>query len=151
MFTFFQSIFQSLLNGISSIAQWFGSLITNFFNALKSFITAIFGPIVLLVGGIWYLITSIFNIVVLVIKVVLGLLGVVVAVIGGVINTFSGLMGFSGSTSYYVLPGVYQQGFSAVTSLLGSTGFNTLAYIFAAFVWMGTAFAVIKIAGNGGN
>lgn len=152
MYYFFQSLFQYLLNGIISIAQWFGSIFTGFFNAIKSFFTALFGPIILLLSGIWYLITSIFNIIVLVIKVILGLLGVVVAIVGGVFNTFSGLMGFSGSTSYFALPSAYQQGFSAVTGFLNQTGFNTIAYIMAAFVWMGTAYAVIKIAGgSGGN
>lgn len=152
MYTFFQSLFQWLLNGIISIAQWFGSIFTGFFNAIKSFLTALFGPVILLLGGIWYLITSLFNIVVLIVKVVLGLLGVVTAIVGGVFNTFSGLMGFSGSTSYYALPSAYQQGFSAVTGLMSQTGFNTLAYIMASFVWMGTAYAVIKIAGGqGGN
>lgn len=152
MYTFFQTLFQYLLNGIISVAQWFGNIFTGFFNAIKNFFTALFGPIILLIGGIWYLITSIFNIIVLVIKVILGLLGVVVAVISGVINTFSGLMGFSGSTAYYAIPSSYQQGFNAVTGFFSNTGFNTIAYIMAAFVWMATAYAVIKIAGgNGGN
>lgn len=152
MYDFFQTLFQSLLNGIISIANWFGSIFTGFFNAIKSFFTALFGPIILLIGGIWYLITSIFNVIVLVIKVVLGLLGVVIAIIGGVFNTFSGLLGFSGSTSYFALPSAYQQGFGAVTGFLNQTGFNTIAYIMASFVWMGTAYAVIRIAGgNGGD
>lgn len=152
MYAFFQSLFQNLLNSIISLAQWFGGIFTGLFNAIKSFFTTLFGPIILLVGGIWYLITSLFSIIVLIIQVVLGLLGVVVAVIGGVINTFSGLLGFSGSTAYYALPSAYQQGFSAVTGFISNSGFNTIAYIMAAFVWMATAYAVIKIAGgNGGN
>jgi|GEM_PF-3444378 len=149
MYAFFQSLFQNLLNGISSIANWFGSIFTAFFDGIKSFFTALFGPIILFLGGIWYLITSIFNIIVLIVQVVLGLLGVVSAVVGGVFNTFSGLMGFSGSTAYYALPSAYQQGFNAVTGFISDSGFNNLAYIMATFIWMGTAYAVIKIAGGG--
>ncbi|EGW40146.1 hypothetical protein [Desulfosporosinus sp. OT] len=152
MYAFFQSIFQGLLNGLISIAHWFGSIILGLFNAIKSFFTALFGPIILLLGGIWYLITNIFEVIVLIIKVVIGLLSVVFAIFGGVLNTFSGLMGFSGSTSYYALPGAYQQGFNTVTGFISQTGFNTIAYIMATFVWLATAYAVIKIAGgNGGN
>ena len=150
MYTFFQSLFQFLLNGIISIAQWFGSIFTGFFNAIKSFLTSLFGPVILFVGGIWYLITSIFNIIVLIVRVVLGLLGVVTAIVEGVLNTFSGLMGFSGSTSYYALPSAYQQGFNAVTGFISNSGFNTLAYIMATFIWMATAYAVIRIAGGNG-
>lgn len=149
MYAFFQSLFQYLLNGINATALWFGSVFTGFLDAIKSFFTALFGPIVLFVGGIWYLITSIFDIIVLIIQVVLGLLGVVSAVVGGVFNTFSGLMGFSGSTAYYALPSAYQQGFNAVTGFISNSGFNTLAYIMATFIWMSTAYAVIKIAGGG--
>ena len=152
MYDFFQSIFQWLLNGIISIAHWFGGIITGLFNGIKAFFAALFGPIILLLGGIWYLITSVFNIIVLIVRVVLGLLGFVTAIVGGVFNTFSGLMGYSGSTSYYALPSAYSQGFNAVTGVLNQTGFNTIAYIMATFVWMATAYAVIKIAGGqGGN
>lgn len=150
MFVFFQSLFQSLLNGINSGLQWFGGIFTGFFDGIKNFFTNLFGPIVYFLLGLGYLFSSIFNIIVLTVQVVLGLLGVILAVVGGVINTFSGLMGFSGSTSYYVLPSAYQQGFTAVTGFLSNSGFNTLAYIMASFIWMGTAYAVIKIAGGNG-
>jgi len=150
MYEFFKSLFQSLLNGIISIAQWFGSIFTGFFNAIKSLLINLFEPIVLFIGGIWYLITSIFSVIVLIVKVVLGLLGVVYAIVGGVFSTFSGLLGFAGSTDNFVIPDAYQQGFSAVIGFISNSGFNTLAYIMASFVWLGTAYAVIKIAGGQG-
>lgn len=148
MFEYFQSLGQSLLNGIISIANWFGGLFVGLFNGLKNFITTLFSPLILFVQGIWYLITSLFNIVILVIQVVQGLFYVVGGVIGGILNTFSQLMGFSGSTSYYYLPSAYSQGFSSVTGFLNQTGFNSMAYIAAFFIWMLTAYAVIRIAGG---
>lgn len=148
MYNFFQSLSQGLFNGISAIANWFGGLLSNLFGGLKDFITSLFAPLILLFQGIWYLITSIFTVVVLVIQVILGLFYVAAGIIGGIFTTFSSLMGFTGSTSYYYLPSAYQQGFNSVTDVLNQSGFNTLAYIVAAFVWMMTAYALIKIVGG---
>ncbi|MCK9313796.1 MAG: hypothetical protein M0P20_07090 [Methanocorpusculum sp.] len=148
MYTFFQGLIQGLMNGITSIANWFGSIFYNIFNALKSFFTFLLEPVILLFEGIWYLITSIFSIVVLVVKLILGIFHVVFAIIGGIFTTFGQLLGFTGTTSYYSLPSAYEPGFTSVLSILNQTGFNTIAYIFVVFVWMATAYAVINIAGG---
>jgi hypothetical protein len=154
MFDFFSSLFQSLLNGILGGVNWLassiGNFFTEFFNGITQFLINLFSPLILFFQGFWYLITSLFNIIVLIVQVILGMLGVLTAIIGGVINTFSELLGFSGSTAYYALPSAYQQGFNAVIGLLGQTGFNTMAYIMAVFVWIATVYAAIKIAGSGG-
>lgn len=148
MYNFFNSLGQHFMNGITNIANWFGSIFQLFFTGIKGFITSLFKPLILLFEGIWYLITSIFTIVVLVIKLILGLFHVVAAVIGGIFTTFGQLLGFTGTTSYYYLPSAYSQGFYGVADILNQAGFNTIAYIMAAFVWMLTAYAVIKIAGG---
>lgn len=148
MYQFFQTLIQGLMDGISTIGNFFGSALGNLFNALKGFITTLFKPLILLFEGIWYLITSIFVVVVLVIKLIFGLFHVVIAVIGGIFSTFGQLLGFTGTTSYYYLPSAYSQGFYGIADILNQAGFNTIAYIMAAFVWMLTAYAVIKIAGG---
>lgn len=148
MYEFFQGLFQYLLNAIVSIANVLIGIPGALFNAFKSFMVQLFGPILLLFQGIWYLITSIFNIVILVVQVILGLFYVAAGVIGGIFSTFSQLMGFSGNTAYYNVPSAYSQGFSAVANFFSQTGFSNIAYIAAVFVWMLTAYAVIRIAGG---
>jgi len=148
MYEFFQSLGQNILNGIITIAHWFGSIFTGLWTAFKSFMAQLFQTIILFFQGVWYLITKVFDIVVLVVQVLFGLFHVVWSVVVGIFSTFAQLLGFSGSTDYFYLPHAYQQGFSGVTGFLSQTGFNTVAYIAAAFIWMLTAYAVIRIAGG---
>ncbi|MEL7656938.1 MAG: hypothetical protein AAGU75_13650 [Bacillota bacterium] len=148
MYNFFQSLIQNMMNAITNIANWFGSIFQGFFTGIKGFITTLFKPLILLFEGVWYLITNLFSIVVLVIKLILGLFHVVAAVIGGIFSTFGQLLGFTGITSYYHLPTAYHEGFYGIANILNQAGFNTVAYIMAAFVWMITAYAVIRIAGG---
>lgn len=146
MFDFFESLGQRILDGIGNASQWFGSLSVGFFEGLKGFITTLFSPLILLVEGIWYLISNLFDIVVLVIQVIIGLFYVLTGVTGGIFITFGQLMSFTGSTNNYILPSEYQQGLSFFTDFMSQSGLNNIAYIMAVFVWLLTAYAVIRIA-----
>lgn len=148
MYEFFQSLGQNILNGIIIIANWFGNIFSAIYNAIKSFFALLLKPIINFFQGVWYLITKVFDIVVLVVQVIFGLFHVVWSVIIGIFHTFSSLMGFSGSTDYYYLPNAYQQGWDGVTGIFNQTGFHTIASIMIVFVWILTAYAVIKIAGS---
>ncbi|WP_406677650.1 hypothetical protein [Moorella sp. ACPs] len=123
-------------------------MISNLWEALKQFVVALFQPFLWLVTGFTYLLSKCFDIVVLVIQILFGLFKLVGSVIAGVFNTFGQLLGFSGSTQYYYMPGAYQGGWNAVGDFLNQTGFNTIAVIMAVFIWLMTAYAIIKIAGG---
>lgn len=148
MFEFLQSLGQNIVNGFNYIVQWLGSIFISIFNALKDFIATIFRPLILFFNSLWYLLEKCFDIIVIAIQVIFGLFKVMGAVIYGAINTFSQLIGFSGSTDYYYIPEAYKNGFDSVTSFLGQTGLNTIAIIMTVFIWMLTAYAVIRIAGG---
>jgi len=148
MFEFLQSLGQNIVNGFNYIVQWVGSIFISIFNALKEFIATIFRPLILFFNSLWYLLEKCFDIIVIAIQVIFGLFKVMGAVIYGAINTFSQLIGFSGSTDYYYIPEAYKNGFDSVTSFLGQTGLNTIAIIMTVFIWMLTAYAVIRIAGG---
>lgn len=148
MYQFFQTLAQKILNGIISIAHWFGNLFSNIWEAFKHFLAQLFETIILFFKGVWYLIEKVFDIVVLVVQVIFGLFKVVWGVVSGIFHTFSTLLSYHGSTDYYRIPSAYRHGWEGVTSFFGQTGFNTVAIILLVFVWMLTAFAVIKIAGG---
>jgi hypothetical protein len=148
MYEFFQDILQGLLNGVSSLFGWLGNTLSSLWEALKQFVVSLLQPFLWLVTGFGYMLSNIFVLVVHVIQVIYGLFKVVGSVIVGAYNTFGQLLGFSGSTQYYVLPSAYQGGWGAVVNYLNQTGFNTIALIMAAFVWLLTAYAIIKIAGG---
>lgn len=148
MYEFFQSLFQHLLNGIITIANWFGQIFQNLWNGLKQFFALLFEPLLLFFKGLWYLITKVFDIVVLSVQVIFGLFKVVWAIVAGIFNTFASLMAFSGTTDYYYLPGAYQQGWDGVAGFFVRTGLNTIALVCCVFCWILTAYAVIKIAGG---
>lgn len=149
MYEFFHGLFEYLLNGVGLAIAWLGSLLGGMFNGLKSVLVALLEPILILVDGIYYLLTNCFSIVILIVQLIFGLFKVLGAVIAGVYNTFAQLLGYSGSTSYYYMPGAYQPGWNVVSNFLDSTGFSTIALIMAAFIWLMTAYAVIRIAGGG--
>lgn len=148
MYEFFQGLFQSGLNGIRTLFIWLGLFIESFFGALKNVLITLFQPVVTFILGLIYLLTKVFHIVVLVVQVIFGLFKVVFGVILGVFNTFAQLLGFRGSTDYYYLPEAYHTGWNAVTDMLNSTGVHTIAILMTVFVWLITAYAVIRIAGG---
>lgn len=148
MYEFFQSLFQHLINAFHSFFTWLGNVFHNFFEAIKNLFAALFKPVINFFQGIFYLLGKCFYIAVLVIQVIFGIFKVIGAVITGAIHTFSQLLSFGGSTSYYHMPGAYQQGWSTVVSFVNSTGMSTIAVIMTVFVWLMTAYAVIKIAGG---
>ena len=148
MFEFFQSLGQNILNGINQLFIWLAGVFVNLWDSFKEFFAALFRPLLLFFHGVWYLLTKCFDIVVLVVQVIFGLFKVITSIIVGIFNTFSSLMGFSGSTSYYRMPGAYQQGYDGIANLLNQTGFSTIASIMMVLVWMITAYAIICIAGG---
>lgn len=148
MYEFFQGLFQNGLNSLHALFVWIGSLIESFFGALKTVLITLFQPIIAFFLGIAYLLAKCFHIAVLVVQVIFGLFKVVFGVILGIFNTFAQLLGFSGSTDYYYLPNAYQHGWNAVTEMLSSTGVHTIAILMTVFVWLITAYAVIRIAGG---
>lgn len=148
MFEFLQSLGQNIVNGIVQLFLWLGSLFTNLFNGFKEFVAAIFRPLLLFFQGIWYLLTKCFDIVVLAVQVIFSLFKVFMAIITGIFHTFSGMMGYSGNSDYYYIPNAYQQGFNGIARFLEQTGLSTIALIMIVFVWILTAYAVIRIAGG---
>lgn len=148
MFEFFHRLFQNLINAFRDFFSWIGTLFQNMFEAIKSMFAALFKPIILFFKGFAYLLGKCFYIAVLVIQVIFGIFKLLGAVILGVFNTFSQLLGFSGSTGHFYMPGAYQHGWDTVTGFLNSTGFSTIAVIMSVFIWLMTAYAVIRIAGG---
>lgn len=148
MYEFFHGLFENLLGGISSFFAWIGGLIGGFFEGFKNVLVALFEPVLILVDGLYYLITQCFGIVVLVVQIIFGLFKVLGGVITGAYNTFSQLLNYSGSTDYYYMPQAYQGGWDVVTNFMDSTGISTIALIMAVFVWLATAYAVIRVAGG---
>lgn len=148
MYEFFQGLFQNVISILYVFFTWIGSTLESFFGALKTVLVTLFQPVVAFFLGIAYLLSKCFYIAVLVVQVIFGLFKVVLGVIMGVFNTFAQLLGFSGSTDYYYLPTAYQPGWSAVTDVLNSTGVHTIAILMTVFVWLITAYAVIRIAGG---
>jgi hypothetical protein len=153
MWQFFQDLIQSLADGIGDAFSWLGGVLSSFFEALKHFFALLLQPLLSLVNGILYLLDQVFTIVVLVVQVVFGLFRLLGSVIVGLFNTFTQLLYFarpdgSGGLDYYHMPSAYSQGYNAVADFLGLTGFGTLALILAVFVWILTAWAVVKIVGG---
>ncbi|TEB15173.1 hypothetical protein Psfp_02349 [Pelotomaculum sp. FP] len=148
MYEFLQNLGGNIVNGISRMFTWLGNFINDLWNGFKTFIALIFQPILIFFQGIWYLITKCFDMVVLSVQVVFGLFKVVLSVIAGIFHTFAGLLGFSGNTDYYYMPAAYQQGYDGVSNFLRQTGLSTIALILMVFVWIMTAYALIRIAGG---
>lgn len=148
MFEFFQGLGQNIIGAIVSIFSWLGNFISDLFDGFKEFTAAIFRNLLLFFNGIWYLLTKCFDIVVLSVQVVLGLFKVLMSIIVGIFHTFTTLLGFSGSSDYFYLPLVYQKGYSGVADFLDQTGINTMALIMVVFIWIATAYAIIRIAGG---
>jgi hypothetical protein len=147
MFEFFQSLAQNIINGIGQMFSWLGGVFSSLWNWFKEFIAAIFRPLLLFFQGIWYLLTKCFDIVVLAVQVIFGLFKVIMSVIVGIFHTFAGLLGFSGSSDYYYMPDAYSHGYNVVAEFLNQTGLSTIASIMIVFIWIATAYAVIRIAG----
>lgn len=148
MYEFFKGLFDGLLGGIGSFFTWLGSLLGSMFNGLKSILIALFEPILIFLDGFVYLLTKCFSIVTLVVQLVFGMFKVLGGVIAGAFNTFSQLLNYSGSKSYHYMPEAYRPGWNVVKTFLDSTGLGTIALILCVFIWLATAYAVIRIAGE---
>lgn len=148
MYEFFQSLLEKVVNALGTFFAWIGTLLQGLFNALKTVLVTIMHPLVAFFTGIAYLLSKCFYIVVLVVQVIFGVFKVVIGITLGVFNTFAQLLSFSGSTDHYYLPEAYRQGWNAVADVLSSTGVHTIAVIMTVFVWLMTAYAVMRIAGG---
>lgn len=143
-----RGFFSNLIDALRGFFSWLGDILIGIYEAIKAFFAKLFEPIILFFQGIFYLLTKCFQIVILVVQVIIGIFKLIGAVIVGIFNTFSQLMGFSGSTSHYYMPSAYQQGWDNVAGFFNSTGFSTIAVIMTTFIWLITAYAVIRIAGG---
>lgn len=148
MYEFSQSLLEKVVNALGTFFAWIGTLLQGLFNALKTVLVTIMHPLVAFFTGIAYLLSKCFYIVVLVVQVIFGVFKVVIGITLGVFNTFAQLLSFSGSTDHYYLPEAYRQGWNAVADVLSSTGVHTIAVIMTVFVWLMTAYAVMRIAGG---
>ena len=148
MFEFFEKLFQYLVIALRGFFSWIGDLFQGLFEGIKSIFVALFKPIITFFQGFFYLLDKCFYIIVLVIQVIFGLFKVVGAVTVGIFNTFGQLLSFSGGSGYYYMPESYQQGWNTVAGFFNSTGFGTIALLMSAFIWIMTAYAVIRIAGG---
>ena len=143
-----KGFFRDLIDALGDFFSWLGDLLVDIFNAIKSFFAELFEPVILFFKGVVYLLTKCFQIVILVIQVIFGIFKLIGAVIEGIFNTFSQLLGYDGSTSHYYMPSAYSQGWDTVAGFFNSTGFSTIAVIMTVFIWMVTAYAVLRIAGS---
>lgn len=143
-----RGFFKNLIDALGGFFSWLGDLLVGIFNAIKSFFAELFEPVILFFKGVVYLLTKCFQIVILVIQVIFGIFKLIGAVIEGIFNTFSQLLGYDGSTSHYYMPSAYSQGWDTVAGFFNSTGFSTIAVIMTVFIWMVTAYAVLRIAGS---
>ncbi len=148
MYEFFETLFGYLVQILQTFFSWLGDLCRGFFDSIKEVLIILLKPILLFFKGLFYLLEKCFDIVVLVVQVIFGIFKVLGSVVLGVFNTFSQLLSYSGSTSHYYMPGAYQQGWDSVTGFLNSTGFSTIAAVMCVFIWLMTAYAVIRIAGG---
>lgn len=148
MFEGIRGLFRNLIDALGNFFSWLGDILHGIFEAIKGFFSRLFEPIILFFKGFFYLLSKCYQIVILVVQVIFGIFKLIGAVIVGIFNTFSQLMGFSGSTGHFYMPSSYQQGWDTVAGFFNSTGFSTIAVIMTVFIWLLTAYAVIRIAGG---
>ncbi len=148
MYDFFHGLFESALEFIRSLFAWLGELLGDFFDGIKGFLINIFQPVLTLIEGVFYLLTQCFIIAILVVQIVFGLFKIVAGIMIGAYSTFMQLLDYSGSTSYYYMPDLYQGGWNMVFSFINETGLNTMALLMAVFIWLATAYAVVRLAGG---
>jgi hypothetical protein len=159
MFEFFGGLFINMLNwfgqklndlgeffggAIGKLGNLIGGLLEKLFQGIVNVLSFLFRPILDVLMGIWFFIQQLFNIVILVIKIIVRLFQIIGELINEVIRAIFGL-NYTGSQAYYRLPNAYQSGFLSVVEFLDETGFSKIALIFAFFIWIATAYAVVKI------
>lgn len=147
MYEFFEQIGQSILNGLAYFFGILGNFLSNSFNTLLNFLAKLFTPIIWLVEGFLYLLNKIFYVVLLILDIIHYFFLVIWAIGEALFRTMFNF-NYTGSTAYYNLPSQYQQGYSAVSTFLRTTGFNTIALILAVFVWILGAIVIIRLIGE---
>lgn len=144
LFSFLSNLGSEIVDGISSLANFLGRTLNNLFEALKQVLVWLFQPIYDLIMGFVYLLIKIGELLIFIVRIIARLFQIAEEIISEIYNT---LLGFSytGSTNYYHIPSAYNDLFQQVTGFFNQTGFNTIAYIMAVFVWILAAYAAIKI------
>lgn len=140
----------NILNWFSGFLQNLGSVITNAFGVLFqgiiNVLKFIFKPIFALVAIIFYLIYKIAELVVMLIKVLVAIGKLLYSFVIGLFNTI-GSLSWSGSSADH---GSWSGAFAEVFQALETYQLNKIAYVISFFIWVTTAFAVIKILSNRG-
>lgn len=135
---------QFLGGAIGELGNLIGGLLEKLLQGIVNVLSFLFRPILDILMGIWFFIQQLFNVVILVIQIIVRLFQIVGQMISEVISAIFGFK-YTGSQVYYRLPNAYESGFMAVINFLDETGFSKIALIFAFFIWIMTAYAVIKI------
>lgn len=147
MYEFLQGIGQAILNGLAYFFGILGNFLSNAIQTLLNFLSKLFTPIIWLVEGFLYLLDRIFEIVILILEIIYYFFRVIF-LLGEALFRVIFNFNYTGSTAYYQLPSQYHQGYNAVSTFLGNTGFNTIALILAVFVWIFGAVVIIRIIGE---
>jgi len=133
---------------IGNLGNLIGGLLEKLLNAIITFFSYIFRPILDIIMGLWFFLQQLFNVIILIIMIIARLFQIVGQLISEVMGVIFGF-NYTGSYSYYNIPNAYQSGFYSVLSFLDETGFSKIALIAAFFIWICTAYAVIKIITRG--
>jgi len=129
---------------IGRLGDFLGSILKNAFDVLIKVLGFFLSPILAVILGIVFFIQQVMNIAILIIRIIARLFQIAGQLIGEVFGALYGL-NYTGSTSHYVLPSAYQSGFMAIINFMDQTGLSKIALILAFFIWIMTAYAVVKI------
>lgn len=132
---------------IGGLGDFLGKVLKNAFDLIVQVLGFFLSPILAIILGIVFFIQQVMNIAILIIRIIARLFQIAGQLIGEVFGALYGL-NYTGSTSYYVLPNAYQSGFMAIINFLNQTGLSKIALILAFFIWIMTAYAVVKIITN---
>lgn len=145
LFGFLSNLGNNIVSGIEQFANFIGNTLNNLFEALKQVLYWLFQPIFDFLAAIVFFFSKLMVIFLYIIRIIARLFEIAKEIISEIIGTLTGF-GYSGSTAYYNIPSAYGDSFSQVAGFFNQTGFNTIAYIMAVFVWILTAYTVVKIA-----
>lgn len=134
---------------IGRLGDFLGSIIKNAVDVLIRVLGFFLSPILAVILGIVFFLQQVMNIAILIIRIVARLFQIAGHLIGEIFSALYGL-NYTGSTSHYVLPNAYQSGFMAIINFMDQTGLSKIALILAFFIWIMTAYAVVKIITNRG-
>jgi hypothetical protein len=153
--TLFNSIWTQIQAWLQQFWDWlekvFGTLIqaiVNGFNSLYDLLVKIFTAVYLFFDGLMYFVHKVFNIAILIVQLIFSFFNLLKSLGEGLITTFSNLS-FTGSTANFSLNPTWQTYFSYGVGILHTMGFDIVAGIITFFIWIWTAWIVIRIIGFG--